>query len=68
MENVELKTIHLPESKNIDILAISVRCRCSKCGWIWGVYLNSDGKTPPHYDTCKRSNSINQFGYLENVK
>lgn len=60
MENVGLESIQLPESQKIDIVSISLRCKCKKCGWVWGVYLYKDGTTPPNFDTCRRCESLNK--------
>jgi len=54
--------IQIPESEKIFIQAISIKCQCKKCGWLWGVTINTDGKPPVKFDECNRCKSIEEGG------
>jgi hypothetical protein len=46
--------LNIPVSEKINVLAISVKCQCKKCGNIYGIYLNTiDGSIPSDFDNCR---------------
>lgn len=56
-----MKTINLPASEKVNILAISLKCQCKKCGWIWSTSLGFDGKPSIDFDVCNRCKSLEKM-------
>lgn len=56
------KYIQMPDSDKIDIQALSIKCRCKKCGWLWGAYIKLDGSYPANFDVCNRCKNLEKEG------
>lgn len=53
--------VNLPESRLVEISAVSIKFRCKSCGNSFGVYLDTNFNLPLNYDYCFRCEGKKSF-------